>query len=280
MTTSPTPTRHFDLRRLYTAAALIPTVYLIIVHLAPWALTFLLIAVGSIALLELYRLSFQSRLNYLLVGVELTVFVLTVARSHMSVPLPELLLGGAFALSLTALSVSTSSTYRWKDPLLALFGVLYVGIPLRTVVSVRSLPSGAFLVLFLAVVTWASDSAAYYAGTLWGKHPLMPSISPKKSYEGLLGGLIGAIAAALLAQRWFASTLSWTDAVALGILLTLTGLVGDLFESAIKRRAGVKDSGGILPGHGGMLDRIDSLLFTAPTFYYYVVYVRGFLPLQ
>ena len=280
MTTSPTPTRHFDLRRLYTAAALIPTVYLIIVHLAPWALTFLLIAVGSIALLELYRLSFQSRLNYLLVGVELTVFVLTVARSHMSVPLPELLLGGAFALSLTALSVSTSSTYRWKDPLLALFGVLYVGIPLRTVVSVRSLPSGAFLVLFLAVVTWASDSAAYYAGTLWGKHPLMPSISPKKSYEGLLGGLIGAIAAALLAQLWFASTLSWTDAVALGILLTLTGLVGDLFESAIKRRAGVKDSGGILPGHGGMLDRIDSLLFTAPTFYYYVVYVRGFLPLQ
>ena len=280
MTTSPTPTRHFDLRRLYTAAALIPTVYLIIVHLAPWALTFLLIAVGSIALLELYRLSFQSRLNYLLVGVGFTVFVLTVARSHMSVPLPELLLGGAFALGLTALSVSTSSTYRWKDPLLALFGVLYVGIPLSTVVSVRNLPSGAFLVLFLAVVTWASDSAAYYAGTLWGKHPLMPSISPKKSYEGLLGGLIGAIAAALLAQLWFASTLSWTDAVALGILLTLTGLVGDLFESAIKRRAGVKDSGGILPGHGGMLDRIDSLLFTAPTFYYYVVYVRGFLPLQ
>lgn len=280
MTTSPTPTRHFDLRRLYTAAALIPTVYLIIVHLAPWALTFLLIAVGSIALLELYRLSFQSRLNYLLVGVGFTVFVLTVARSHMSVPLPELLLGGAFALGITALSVSTSSTYRWKDPLLALFGVLYVGIPLSTVVSVRSLPSGAFLVLFLAVVTWASDSAAYYAGTLWGKHPLMPSISPKKSYEGLLGGLIGAIAAALLAQLWFASTLSWTDAVALGILLTLTGLVGDLFESAIKRRAGVKDSGGILPGHGGMLDRIDSLLFTAPTFYYYVVYVRRFLPLQ
>jgi phosphatidate cytidylyltransferase len=88
----------------------------------------------------------------------------------------------------------------------------------------------------------------------------MPSISPKKSFEGLLGGLVGAIAAALLARLWFASELSWFDAIALGILLTLTGLVGDLFESAIKRRAGVKDSGGILPGHGGMLDRIDSLL--------------------
>lgn len=278
MTTSPARPRQFDLRRLYTAAVLIPAVYIIIVHLAPWALTLLLIAVGSIALLELYRLSFQSRLNHVLVGVGSALFVLTIARSHLSLPLPELLLGGALALVLAAMAVGISSAYRWKDPLLALFGILYVGLPLSTVVSARSLPSGAFLVLFLAVVTWASDSGAYYAGTLWGKHPLMPSISPKKTYEGLLGGLIGAIAAALLAQMWFASELSWTDAVALGILLTLTGLVGDLFESAIKRRAGVKDSGGILPGHGGMLDRIDSLLFTAPTFYYYVAYVRGLLP--
>lgn len=278
VTTSPARTRQFDIRRLYTAAALIPTVYLIIVHLAPWALTLLLIAVGSIALLELYRLSFQSRLNDVLVGVGMAVFLLTIARSHISLPLPELLLGGAFVVMVTAVLVGTSSAHRWKDPLIVLFGVLYVGIPLSTVVSARSLPSGAFLVLFLAVVTWASDSAAYYAGTLWGKHPLMPSISPKKTYEGLLGGLVGAVAAALLAQLWFASELSWIDAVALGILLTLTGLVGDLFESAIKRRAGVKDSGGILPGHGGMLDRIDSLLFTAPTFYYYVAYVRGLLP--
>lgn len=278
MTTSPARTRQFDIRRLYTAAALIPAVYLIIVHLAPWALTLLLIAVGSIALLELYSLSFQSRLNYVLVGVGMAVFVLTIARSHFGLTLPELLLGGACALALTAVVVAPSSASRWKDPLLALFGVLYVGIPLSTVVSTRALPSGAFLVLFLAVVTWASDSAAYYVGTLWGKHPLMPSISPKKSFEGLLGGLIGAIAAALLARLWFASELSWFDALALGILLTLTGLVGDLFESAIKRRAGVKDSGGILPGHGGMLDRIDSLLFTAPTFYYYVAYVRGLLP--
>ena len=278
VTNSPARPRQFDLRRLYTAAVLIPAVYIIIVHLAPWALTLLLIAVGSIALLELYRLSFQSRLNHILVGIGLGLFVLTIARSHLSLPLPELLLGGASALVVTAMFTGTSSAYRWKDPLLALFGVLYVGLPLSTVVSARSLPAGAFLVLFLAVVTWASDSGAYYAGTLWGKHPLMPSISPKKTYEGLLGGLIGAIAAALLAQLWFASELSWIDAVALGILLTLTGLIGDLFESAIKRRTGVKDSGGILPGHGGMLDRIDSLLFTAPTFYYYVVYVRGLLP--
>lgn len=144
-------------------------------------------------------------------------------------------------------------------------------------VSTRTLPGGEWLVLFLAVVTWASDTGAYYAGTLW-KHPLLPSISPKKTVEGVLGGLVLAVGVAFLAQQWFTSELSLADAVILGLLLTTVGLLGDLFESMIKRRTGVKDSGGILPGHGGMLDRLDSLLFTAPTFYYYVAYVRGLSP--
>ena len=278
MTTSPGRTRQFDRRRLYTAAVLIPAVYAIIVHLPPWALTLLLIAVGSIALLELYRISFQSLLNHALVGVGVVTFMLTVARTHLSLTLPDLLLGGVLVMAITAAFVATSAAHRWRDALLAVLGVLYVGVPLSTVVSTRTLPAGEFLVLFLAVVTWASDTGAYYVGTLWGKHPLMPSISPKKTVEGVLGGLLLAIAAALLAHWWFVAELSWSDAVILGVLLTVTGLIGDLFESMIKRRTGVKDSGGILPGHGGMLDRIDSLLFTAPTFYYYVAYVRGLLP--
>jgi len=178
-----------------------------------------------------------------------------------------------------AVSISSGRTdSRWKGILITLFGMLYIGFPLSTVVSTRSLPAGEFLVLFLAVVTWTSDTGAYYAGTLWGKHPLLPSVSPKKTVEGLLGGIALAVGTALLAQRWFASQLSLSDAIILGILLTVTGLLGDLFESVIKRRTGVKDSGGILPGHGGMLDRIDSLLFTAPTFYYYVAYIRGLSP--
>jgi phosphatidate cytidylyltransferase len=277
VTTPPARTRRFDLRRLYTAAALIPAVYIIIVHLAPWALTLLLIAVGSLALIELYRLSFQSRLNHVLVGVGSATFVLTLARSHVSLTLPELLLGGAFTIAVTASFVTTSG-HRWNDALITMFGVLYVGVTLSTIVSTRSLPTGEFLVLFLAVVTWASDTGAYYAGTLWGKHPLLPSVSPKKTVEGVLGGLVLAVAAALLAQWWFASQLSPSDAVILGVLLTGMGLIGDLFESMIKRRTGVKDSGGILPGHGGMLDRLDSLLFTAPTFYYYVAYVCSLSP--
>ncbi len=278
VTIPPARTRQFDLRRLYTAAALIPAVYVIIVHLAPWALTLLLIAVGSLALLELYRLSFQTRLNRVLVGVGSAIFVLTLARSHVSLTLPELLLGGALVIAVTASLVATSAKHRRNDALITMFGVLYVGVTLSTIVSTRALPAGEFLVLFLAVVTWASDTGAYYAGTLWGKHPLLPSISPKKTVEGVLGGLALAVLAAVVAQWWFASQLSPLDALILGALLTGTGLIGDLFESMIKRRTGVKDSGGILPGHGGMLDRLDSLLFTAPTFYYYVVYVRDLAP--
>lgn len=278
VTTPPARTRQFDLRRLYTAAALIPAVYVIIAHLAPWALTLLLIAVGSIALVEFYQLCFQSRFNRLAVGVGIAVFILVVARDHLSLGLVNLLAASALVVSIVVSVVSGRTDRRWKDILIILFGVLYVGFSLSTVVSTRSLPAGEFLVLFLAVVTWASDTGAYYAGILWGKHPLLPSVSPKKTVEGVFGGLALATGAALLAQWWFASQLSLSDALILGVLLTGAGLLGDLFESAIKRQTGVKDSGGILPGHGGMLDRLDSLLFTAPTFYYYVAYIRGLSP--
>lgn len=278
VTTPSAGSRRFDFRRLYTAAALIPAVYVIIVHLPPWALTLLLIAVGSIALVELYQICFQSRSNRLVIAVGLAAFILVVARDHMSLSLSTLLAASALIVSIAVRVLSSQTDHRWKDTLIILLGVLYVGFPLGTVVSSRSLPAGESLVLFLAVVTWASDTGAYYAGTLWGTHLLMPSVSPKKTIEGLLGGLALAVSAALLAQWGFASQLSLSDALILGVLLTGMGLLGDLFESVIKRRTGVKDSGGILPGHGGMLDRLDSLLFTAPTFYYYVAYVRGLSP--
>jgi phosphatidate cytidylyltransferase len=278
VTTSPARTRRFDLRRLYTALALIPAVYIIIAHLAPWVLTLLLLVVGSIALLELYNLSFPSHLSRLLMGGGLTGFALTLIHPHFSYSLQELLVGSVLLAAVTISISAASMEHRWNDAVAILLGVFYVGFPLSTVVSTRTLPGGEWLVLFLAVVTWASDTGAYYAGTLWGKHPLLPSISPKKTVEGVLGGLVLAVGVAFLAQQWFTSELSLADAVILGVLLTTVGLLGDLFESMIKRRTGVKDSGGILPGHGGMLDRLDSLLFTAPTFYYYVAYVRGLSP--
>ncbi|HWV47233.1 MAG TPA: phosphatidate cytidylyltransferase, partial [Nitrospira sp.] len=201
MTTPPARTRRFDLRRLYTAAVLIPAVYGIIAYLAPWALTLLLISVGSIALVEFYQICFQPRFNRLAVGVGLGAFVLVIARDHLSLALTHLVVASVLVVSI-AVSISSGRTDpRWKGILITLFGVLYIGFPLSTVVSTRSLPAGEFLVLFLAVVTWTSDTGAYYAGTLWGKHPLLPSVSPKKTVEGLLGGIALAVGTALLAQQ-------------------------------------------------------------------------------
>lgn len=273
-----TSTRRFDLRRVYTAALLIPGVYAIICHLPPWALTLLLMVGGGLALLELYRISFPSRPNHALVGTGLTLFALVLARHHLSFGLTDLLAVGIVALPAALLLSPGTVERRIKDTAITAFGVFYVGLALSTVVSTRVLAGGEWLVLFLAMVTWAGDIGAYYAGTLWGKHLLAPKISPKKTVEGLLGGIGLAVAAAFLAQVCFVPQLQPMDTVILGVVLTGAGLCGDLWESAIKRRARVKDSGSILPGHGGMLDRIDSVLFTAPTFYCYVTWVRGITP--
>jgi phosphatidate cytidylyltransferase len=233
---------------------------------------------GSLALMELYRICFQSRPNHALVGTGLALSSLVVARQHLPFDLTDLLAVGILALFAALLLSPGPAERRMKDTAITAFGVVYVGLALSTVASTRLLAGGEWLVLFLALVTWAADTGAYYAGTLWGKHLLAPRISPKKTVEGLLGGIGLAVAAALLAQTWFVPQLQPIDTILLGVVLTGAGLFGDLWESAIKRRVGVKDSGSILPGHGGMLDRIDSLLFTAPTFYYYVTWVRGIAP--
>jgi phosphatidate cytidylyltransferase len=228
--------------------------------------------------MELYRISFQSYPNRALIGVGLVTFALIVAQHYLSLGLTDLLIVSTLALLVAMLFSSTPIEHRLKDSTVTLFGVLYIGLTLSTLVSTRALPAGEWFVLFVALVTWAADTGAYYAGTLWGKHLLAPSVSPKKTVEGLFGGMALAVASAFLAHAWFLPQLSKLDMLILGILLTGSGLLGDLCESAIKRSVGVKDSGGILPGHGGMLDRLDSLLFTAPTFYYYVTCVRGISP--
>ena len=273
------PARRFDARRVYTALIGIPIVYAIIRYLPPWGLTLLVLTGAAIALLELTRMGFGDRRNPVLTGLALGLTALLIVRPHWTLPIDTVLLAGLACVLLAMLWSSHVITSRFHDAAVALFGPLYVGLTLSTLVSTRALPSGEWLIVFIAVVTWASDIGAYYAGTLWGRHPLAPSISPKKSIEGLAGGLALAMAAALLTQIWLVPQLTMLHALVLGLLMTGTGLVGDLCESAMKRAVGVKDSGGILPGHGGMLDRLDSLLFTAPTFYYYVTAVCGFSPI-
>ena len=133
----------------------------------------------------------------------------------------------------------------------------------------RGLENGFVWLLLLLIATWASDTFAYFVGRAIGKHKLAPLLSPKKTVEGAMGGVLGASLTALVFVKLVPGLPLW-PVVLLGALIGLASLLGDLVESALKRQAGVKDSGNIIPGHGGMLDRFDSLLFTAPLVYYIV----------
>jgi phosphatidate cytidylyltransferase len=153
-----------------------------------------------------------------------------------------------------------------------LAGVLYVGLLLSFLTLLKRRPDGAHgeWVLVALTVTWFGDTTAYFAGRAFGRHKLYPAISPGKTIEGSLGGLLGSLLAVVLAKQWYlAGVLSFWDVPLLALPGGVLGQVGDLCESMVKRAYGVKDSGVILPGHGGLLDRIDALLFTAPFVFMY-----------
>jgi len=137
-------------------------------------------------------------------------------------------------------------------------------------ILLRNQPKGLQWVFFLLMTVWAGDTCAYFTGTLIGKHKLYPKISPKKSIEGLLGGLAGSIIVAFFFRRFFLQDLTWSHTVMLAFFIMILGQMGDFGESMIKRSVNVKDSSRLIPGHGGLLDRLDSLLFSTPFLYYYV----------
>jgi phosphatidate cytidylyltransferase len=125
------------------------------------------------------------------------------------------------------------------------------------------------LLSFFFLVLMGADAGAYYIGRALGKHKLAPSISPGKTWEGVVGGLVAALAMATLAHFWFFRELPLRYALPLAAVMMVVGILGDLAESALKRGAGAKDAANLLPGHGGLLDRLDSLLFNAPLIYYF-----------
>lgn len=157
-----------------------------------------------------------------------------------------------------------------EDVAVTLLGILYVALLFGFQVDIRLGVSGKQWLVFLYFVIWATDIGAYSIGVPFGKRRLFPRISPKKSIEGLLGGFAGAVGMAFLCRAWFMPPMGAGEAAVLGLLLAGAGTIGDLVESMFKRSAGVKDSGIIIPGHGGMLDRMDSMLFAAPVLYYYL----------
>ena len=162
--------------------------------------------------------------------------------------------------------VFTYPKYEASQVMAAAFGVLYVGVMLSFIFLTRNLPSGKYIVWLIFICSWGCDTCAYCVGMLIGKHKMAPVLSPKKSIEGAVGGVVGAAAlGAVYAAVFHEPVAEYAVICAIGALISM---VGDLAASAIKRNQSIKDYGKLIPGHGGILDRFDSVIFTAPVIYY------------
>lgn len=147
------------------------------------------------------------------------------------------------------------------------FGSFYIGWSLLHIYNIRNLPNGFWIVIFIFIIIWATDTGAYFTGLNFGKHKLAPNISPKKTIEGFIGGIIISTIISYIYSKYVLQLYGF-EVVGLIITVSVLGQFGDLFESSLKRQAGIKDSGNIIPGHGGILDRFDSTFLTAPLAYY------------
>ena len=162
-----------------------------------------------------------------------------------------------------------------------LFGLIYVALFFSFLILIREFPLksgldyqvGGLWIIFLFLCTWLSDILSYFIGTPFGKHKILPLVSPNKSWEGSFGGIAGALLAAFVSKSIFLKEVPLFHLLSLAILISIFGQIGDFVESSFKRQVSLKDSSSIIPGHGGVLDRFDSLLFSAPLVYFYLIFI-------
>lgn len=252
--------------RLVTALLLAPGVVGAIL-LGRWAVLALVLAVVALAAYEL-----SQALNPLPFAAALGAGVFPIL---LSVPFGAggVLGGAVLALPWALFWLAGRPEARTLRALLALMLMsLWVGAPMAMLALIAREENGALLILIAVAGPWVSDSGAYFAGRLVGRHPLFPSLSPKKTVEGALGGLALTMAA-VGAVAYYVLGLPPLQAALAGAAISVFAQSGDLFESLLKRMMEIKDLGNTLPGHGGMLDRIDSLLFTAPAVYYILLLI-------
>jgi len=260
--------------RVLTSIVLVPVLFAVVWLMPPAYFAGLVIIAAAIGQYELYAMARVRGITPLtILGIVLgALIVLTVYR-----PILPYRGGPYFWITLCVFAVIVARLFARRpvegaieDIAVTLFGIIYVALLFAFQVAIHAGPPGKKWLAFLYLVIWASDTGAYYVGTAFGKHRLYEKISPKKSIEGLMGGVLASVLVAILCKLWLVPLLGIIEAAALGAVLALAGTVGDLAESLIKRSAGVKDSGTIIPGHGGILDRMDSILFAAPVLFFYL----------
>jgi phosphatidate cytidylyltransferase len=266
------------MKRILTAVIVLPFLIVSILFASFWWVFVLLAAAAMVlGLWEFYLLAKKLQLKPD-PGAGFLAGATIITISLQNDPAVTLLLVQFVIIVLTA-GTLIAATVRGApfDKMIAsagatILGVLYIPLLGSHLVSLRTGFNqllSAHLLSFFFLVLMGGDTGAYYVGRALGKHKLAPSISPGKTWEGAVGGLVAALAMATLAHFWFFRELPLKYTLPLAALMTVVGIFGDLAESALKRGAGAKDAANILPGHGGILDRLDSLLFNAPLIYYF-----------
>jgi phosphatidate cytidylyltransferase len=266
-------------KRILTSLVGLPVLFAVIKYLPPRAFLALVSAAVVLGCYEFYALAETRGLRpHKLLGAVLGVAAAWTFFFDAHVGTVDILCAAALIVPVASLARCRSAGGRLEQEFGGIAAtytaVIFVGLLMGYSLALMGNgdESGRDLTVLLFWIVWLSDAAAYTVGSLAGRHKLAPSISPGKTVEGAVGAVAVAVAAALVARIWFFTRLSLRDALALGFLLGVAGMVGDLAESLLKRSAGVKDSGWLFPGHGGMLDRADSLLFAAPVLFYYHKY--------
>jgi len=260
------------LKRLASVVVLLPAFLLIVLEAPEWTFNAVVVLASAAALRELLRmLEHAGRPVYPRLGVAAGVAVTAAfAASRMLDPLVL----PVVAVTVAAGVILAAPLWQPGPPSLepvanTMLAVIYVGWLLGYGILLhQTSPLGDELVLFVVGVTWVGETAAYLVGSTLGRHPLAPAISPRKTLEGAAAQLVASLGTAALLGAWLLPDCGGGVAVLAGGVLGVVGQVGDLAESVLKRSVGTKDTGGLIPGHGGVLDRIDSLLFNLPAFYY------------
>lgn len=251
--------------RVLTSILLVPLVLAMLFYGNPWLLAAVVFLILLMCGWEWTRLIALDALAYRL------LFMLILAAAFWACAYGFkhwLVLGlGFWLLILLAVLTYPASEKIWgKRAIVALAGLLLLPLFAQSLAALYQLPQGQWLLLYLLLLVWAADIGAYFSGKLWGKHKLIPRVSPGKSWEGVVGGTVLALIVSLAGYYWLRpeGLGRW---LLLAFAIVLISILGDLFISMLKRRCQLKDTGAILPGHGGILDRLDSLIAALPFFY-------------
>ncbi len=264
--------------RLLTAAVAAPLILLLLYMGPAWAWLVFIGLATVVGALELFGMTHQKDLVAQILGIAMCLAVYLVLwffGSDVRAVTALLLLLPIAGILLALLRLGDMSTAALRLTA-SVFGPIYLGGGMATIALLKrdGGASGPGFVVLSLMLSWLSDTGAYFAGRFLGKHKLYPAVSPKKTIEGAIGGLFGSAGGALLGSFFYLKTLPPLHAVVLGVVAGALGQLGDLGESLLKRSVGVKDSGGIVPGHGGILDRVDALQVTSTLCYLYMIFLH------